>query len=334
MIHCSKTEEKYFNLPPWWGWPGSAHMWPALLCQERERKRVRKGLDSEKHTGGICPCSLTPPTRTNYPSETLSPICFLCSITGCVDPLLFSGFLPSQDEPVGLICFGLESLIPIMSTCILYKQLGEVGGVLGQTSPCQIYLHSTSNTHKKKKKKFPESLLLCHRFNRKQVADHKATLQTQAVNFSETTTIRTHNHTHCGSHMLSNTHSHTLSAALSLSKFLTLPHTLIYTSSLNSRPLPLLWMLPCSVDDLSHSLPPSIHCFNCFSRSLSTSPTPALTTSTKLTPQARSVESVGGVRCWHFPPPLHWAQLQVWTACLLSLSLQCASGQTSLLLES
>ncbi|KAK5884945.1 hypothetical protein CesoFtcFv8_018708 [Champsocephalus esox] len=78
------------------------------------------------------------------------------------------------------------------------------------------------------------------------------------------------------------------------------------------------------------SLSSSIHSFNCFSRSLSTSPTPALTTSTKLTPQARSVESVGGVRCWHFPPPLHWARLQNWTACSLSFSLQYASDQTSL----
>lgn len=79
-----------------------------------------------------------PYCRTEYPSETFPSICFLCSITACVDPLLFSGSLPIQDEPVGLICLGLESLIPIMSTCILYKQLGEVGGVLWLTSARQF----------------------------------------------------------------------------------------------------------------------------------------------------------------------------------------------------
>lgn len=73
-----------------------------------------------------------------------------------------------------------------MSTFVLYKQLGHVGGVLRLTSPSQLYLRSTSAKKKKK------SLLPCRRFNRECVADHKATLQTQAVNFSETTTISTH----------------------------------------------------------------------------------------------------------------------------------------------
>lgn len=72
-------------------------------------------------------------SRRKYPSENFShsffsAICFLCNITACLDPLLFSGSLPSQDEPVGLICLGLESHIPIMSSCIFYKQLGEVRG--------------------------------------------------------------------------------------------------------------------------------------------------------------------------------------------------------------
>lgn len=77
------------------------------------------------------------------------------------------------------------------------------------------------------------------------------------------------------------------------------------------------WMLPPILKPFS--LLSSIHPSSCLF--FSTSPTPrTLTTSTKLTPQARSVLSVGGVRCWHFPPPLHWAQLQHWTGCLLSLS--------------
>lgn len=143
----------------------------------------------------------------------------------CVDPLLFSGSLPSQDEPVGLICLGLESFIPIMSTCILYKQLGEVGGVLRLTAPSQFYLHSTSA------QKFPESHLSCHRLSRKRVADHKATLQTQAVNFSKTTTIRTHNHTQAEAHICSATHTPTHSLLLfhfqSFSQFLTPLSTLL-----------------------------------------------------------------------------------------------------------
>lgn len=144
-----------------------------------------------------------------------------------MDPLLCSGSLPSQDEPVGLICLGLESLIPIMSTCILYKQLGEVGGVLRPTYPSQFYLHSTSA------KKFPESLLPGHRFNRERVADHKATLQTQAVNFGETTTIRAHNrsHTHTEARICSATHTPTHSLLLfhsqSFSQFITLLSTLL-----------------------------------------------------------------------------------------------------------
>lgn len=91
-----------------------------------------------------------------------------------------------KDRSVGIICLGLKCLFPIMSTFVLYKQLVDVGGVLRLTSPSQSYLHSTSA------QKSPESLLPCHRFNRERVADHKATLQTQAVNFSETTTISTH----------------------------------------------------------------------------------------------------------------------------------------------
>lgn len=85
-------------------------------------------------------------------------------------------------------------------------------------------------------------------------------------------------------------------------------------------------MLPGSADDLSQLSPPA---------SLLTSPAPALTTSTKLTSQACSAESVGGVRYWHLPPPtlppppLHWAPFQDQTACSLtqslthSLSLRC-----------
>lgn len=82
-------------------------------------------------------------------------------------------------------------------------------------------------------------------------------------------------------------------------------------------------MLPGSADDLSQLSPPA---------SLLTSPAPALTTSTKLTSQACSAESVGGVRCWHLPPslsppppppppPLHWAPFQDQTACSLTHSL-------------
>lgn len=67
---------------------------------------------------------------------------FLFSVA-CVAPLLCSGSLPNLSEPVGLICLGLESLIHIMSTSILYKQLGEVAGVLQLTSPGQFYLHCT-----------------------------------------------------------------------------------------------------------------------------------------------------------------------------------------------
>lgn len=78
----------------------------------------------------------TPPhLEQSSPQRYFSHICFLCSIAACVDPLLFSGFLPNWDEPFGLICLGLESLIPIMSTCMFYKQLGEVGGVLQLTNP-------------------------------------------------------------------------------------------------------------------------------------------------------------------------------------------------------
>lgn len=125
-----------------------------------------------------------------------------------------------------------------------------------------------------------------------------------------------HTHTLTEARICSAAHTPTHSAAHSLSKSLTVPRTLIYTSSPNSRHLPLLWMPPAqtvSLTLLSHSS-------NCFSCSLSTSPTPALTASTKFSPQARSVESVGGVRCWHFPPPLLWARLQHRTACSLPLS--------------
>lgn len=68
--------------------------------------------------------------------------------------LLFSGCLPSQDKSVGIICLGLESLIPIMSTRVLYKQLGEVGGVLQLTSVSQLSLHSTSAKKKKSQSPF------------------------------------------------------------------------------------------------------------------------------------------------------------------------------------
>lgn len=73
----------------------------------------------------------------------------------CVVLLLFSGCLPSQDKSVGIICLGLESLIPIMSTRVLYKQLGEVGGVLRLTSASQLYLHSISAKKKIKKSQSP-----------------------------------------------------------------------------------------------------------------------------------------------------------------------------------
>lgn len=135
----------------------------------------------------------------------------------CVVLLLFSGCLPSQDKSVGIICLGLESLIPIMSTRVLYKQLGEVGGVLRLTSASQLYLHSISA---KKQKKIPESLLPCHRFNRERVADHKATLQTQAVNFSETTTIRTHQARICSA-THTPTHALLLFRSQTFSQFLT-----------------------------------------------------------------------------------------------------------------
>lgn len=92
--------------------------------------------------------------------------------------------------------------------------------------------------------------------------------------------------------------------------------------------LPLLLMPPGSADDLSQLSPPA---------SLLTSPAPALTTSTKLTSQACSAESVGGVRCCHLPPPppppppLHWAPFQDQTACSLthSLSLRLESDHPS-----
>lgn len=93
--------------------------------------------------------------------------------------------------------------------------------------------------------------------------------------------------------------------------------------------LPLLLMPPGSADDLSQLSPPA---------SLLTSPAPALTTSTKLTSQACSAESVGGVRCCHLPPPplppppLHWASFQDQTACSLTHSLTLspsASNQTT-----
>lgn len=143
--------------------------------------------------------------------------------------------------------------------------------------------------------------------------------------------------------MLSNTHAHTCSAALSLSNFFTVLHTLICTSSLNSRPLPLLRMLPCSADDLlthllhlflqvllplpfhfSHPRADHIHkthstgtqCRECRRRAmLALSPTPAL------------------------GPAPGLDRLLTFSLSLLSLflsvsrSLQCASDQTSLLLE-
>lgn len=143
--------------------------------------------------------------------------------------------------------------------------------------------------------------------------------------------------------MLSNTHAHTRSAALSLSNFFTVLHTLICTSSLNSRPLPLLRMLPCSADDLlthllhlflqvllplpfhfSHPRADHIHkthstgtqCRECRRRAmLALSPTPAL------------------------GPAPGLDRLLTFSLSLLSLflsvsrSLQRASDQTSLLLE-
>ena len=151
----------------------------------------------------------------------------------------------------------------------------------------------------------------CHHLARERVADHKATLQTQAVNFNETTP---HTHTRLAS-ALQHTLPHTLgcSFALKLSHISSHPYLHFY-SQLSPLTPPLDMALQCSRSFLLSSS-------SCLCRSLFTSSTPALTTSTKLTPQARSVESVGGVRCWHFPPPLHWARFQAWTACSLSLSL-------------
>lgn len=122
----------------------------------------------------------------------------------------------------------------------------------------------------------------------------------------------------------SHTHTHTRSAAPSLSNFLTFARTLICTSWPVSRgPYPLLWLWASGADTpFSHPSLPTAS-----AAPFSLPPTPALTTSTKLTPQARSPESVGGVRCWHpplshHPPtqPLHWARLQALTACSLSLT--------------
>lgn len=119
-------------------------------------------------------------------------------------------------------------------------------------------------------------------------------------------------------------HTHTRSAAPSLSNFLTFARTLICTSWPVSRgPYPLLWLWASGADTrFSHPSLPTAS-----AAPFSLPPTPALTTSTKLTPQARSAESVGGVRCWHSPPhhhpptqPLHWARLQDLTACSLSLT--------------
>lgn len=226
--------------------------------------------------------------------------------------LLFSGSLPNQDKSVGKICLELEFLISLISTSALYKQLGEVGGVLELTSQRQFYLHSTSA------EKFPESPLPCHCFNRKQGADHRSHSANTGCQLQQEDH---HMHSLVSAYARQHRLPHMLWCSFTLN-FLTFPHTLICTSSLSSHPLPLLWMWPCSADNL-FSFSHSFYSSNCFCRSLFTSPTPALTTSTKLTPQARSVESVGGVRCWHFPPPMHWAQLQDWTACLLAVALVC-----------
>lgn len=173
---------------------------------------------------------------------------FLCCIVHCL--VLFSGCLPSQDKSVGIICLGLESLIPIMSTRALYKQLGEVGGVLRLTSASQLYLHSKKKKKKSQSPFYPSIASIASKWlTAKPLCKHRLSIS------ATTTTIRTHE-----AHICSATHTHTGSAALklSLSNFLTAPHTLICTSSLNSHPVPLLWMLPCSADDLSHSLTPSI----------------------------------------------------------------------------
>lgn len=140
-------------------------------------------------------------------------------------------------------------------------------------------------------------------------ADHRAAPQTQPVKFGVTAAIRTRLARMCRA-----AHTHTPTRASARSFFFASETFSQFPAPL----LPLLLMPPGSADDLSQLSPPA---------SLLTSPAPALTTSTKLTSQACSAESVGGVRCCHLPPPplppppLHWAPFQDQTACSLTHSL-------------
>lgn len=124
-----------------------------------------------------------------------------------------------------------------MSTCILYKQLGEVGGVLQLTSPSQFYLHSTSA--KKKKKKNPQNpfypaiaSIASEWLTTKPLCKHRLSTSARRPPYARTIT-------HIEAHICSATHTPTHSLLLFHSQSsLTVPHTLIYTSSLNSRPHP------------------------------------------------------------------------------------------------
>lgn len=182
-----------------------------------------------------------------------------------------------------------------MSTCAPYKQLGEVGGLLWLTSPRRFFFICIAlllQKEGKKKKKNPQNFLqLCHPFNRERGADRRSHSANTGCQLQ-----RDDHHTHTlASHMFGSVHSHTRSAALSLSNFLTFPRTLICTSSPNSRAVP----PPLDAGRLVRAVFSHIHAS---AAPFFASPAPTLTTSTKLTPQARSVESVGGVRCWHSPP--------------------------------
>lgn len=136
-----------------------------------------------------------------------------------------------------------------MSTCVPYKQLGEVGGLLWLTSPrrfffiCIALLLQKEGKKKKNPQNFYNSAILS-------IASGgltaEATRQTRAVNFSETTTIRTHWPRIC---LAACTPTH----ALPLSRCQTFSHFLAPLSALQVQtpgPYPLLWMRPSGASGL------------------------------------------------------------------------------------
>lgn len=124
------------------------HAIPASLCQKQiflqSVEREKPSRFCETYIGGMCAWSLTPLHLNQNKTSLRDVFSYLFPLQHhglCGSIVVFRRLAkPSRASLTNLF----RIRISIASTWVLYKQLGEVGGLHQLTSPCQLCLHRTS----------------------------------------------------------------------------------------------------------------------------------------------------------------------------------------------